>query len=122
KNEGEIPAHTNMTPAALFIFNLQDSKKCFLRYLDVADLLHSFLARLLLLQEFLLAGDVAAVAFGQHVLAQRLHVFAGDDLGTDGRLDGDIKHLPRDQTTHAGHQDRKSTRLNSSHVKISYAV
>src|SRR5690554_7634633 len=32
-----------------------------------------------------------------------------------------VKH-DRHQGLHAGHADRKSTRLNSSHVRISYAV
>src|SRR5690349_19680263 len=39
---------------------------------------------------------------------ERLHVVAGEP---------DVEHLEL-----AGHRDRKSTRLNSSHVEISYAV
>src|SRR5690606_41289401 len=39
--------------------------------------------------------------------------FPSGQAGTD-RIDGGLLRLP--------HQDRKSTRLNSSHVKISYAV
>src|SRR5690606_38217946 len=98
---GKIPAHTGKTSTSLFIFNLQDSKKCFLRYLDVANLLHTFLPSLLLFKQFLLSADVATVAFCQHILAQGLHVLSGDDLGTDGRLDGNIEHLPGNQATHA---------------------
>ena len=40
--------------------------------------------------------DVAAVALGDDVLAEGLHGRAGDDLGADGRLDGHLEHLPRD--------------------------
>jgi hypothetical protein len=48
--------------------------------LDAADVLHLLLALLLLLEQLALAGDVAAVALGQHVLALGLHRLAGDDL------------------------------------------
>src|SRR5690606_39412619 len=39
-------------------------------------------------------------------------------------VDGDLDQVRSEQRKQAGgyHQDRKSTRLNSSHVKISYAV
>ncbi len=41
--------------------------------------------------------DVAAVALGRHVLAHGLDRFAGDDLGADGGLYGDVELLARDQ-------------------------
>ena len=41
-----------------------------LRNLDVADLFHTRLALLLLLEELALTGDVAAIALGRDVLAQ----------------------------------------------------
>src|SRR5262252_1010864 len=69
-----------------FLADLQDREKCFLRNLDAADGLHSFLARFLLLEQLLLASDVAAVALCEHVLALRLHGLAGDDLRADGSL------------------------------------
>src|SRR3712207_7733958 len=45
----------------------------------------------------------------------------GEDIGDaqDEQCGGDVAHLERGE---AGHQDRKSTRLNSSHANISYAV
>src|SRR6186997_588363 len=52
--------------------DLQHGEKRFLRNLDTADALHALLAFLLLLQQLALARNVAAVAFGEHVLAQRL--------------------------------------------------
>ena len=55
-------------------------------------------------QQFAFAGHVAAVAFRQHVFAQRFHGRAGNNLVTDGRLDGDFKHLPGDEVAHAFHQ------------------
>ena len=42
------------------------------------------LALLLLLQQFFLARNVAAIAFGGHVLAQGGDGFAGDHLAADG--------------------------------------
>src|SRR3712207_3978433 len=70
--------------------------------LDAPDVLHPLLARLLLLQQLALAGDVAAVALGQHVLALGLHGLPGDDPAPDGGLDGDVEHLPRDQLPELG--------------------
>src|SRR5581483_9793273 len=45
--------------------------------------LHALLAFLLLLEELALAADVAAVALGKHVLAQRRNGLARDDLIAD---------------------------------------
>src|SRR5690606_40663620 len=42
--------------------------------------------------------------------------------GPTGARPTDPRHAPDGQTPPAETQDRKSTRLNSSHVKISYAV
>ena len=47
-------------------------------------------------EQFFLAGDVAAVALGEDVLAERTDGFAGDDAGADGGLDGDFEELARD--------------------------
>src|SRR5207302_8477307 len=54
------------------------------------------------------------------VRVQRLNLlFARDDFGT-AHVRRMVKNLP--VKIGQVHQDRKSTRLNSSHVKISYAV
>ena len=84
------------------VFDLEDGEERFLRHLDGADLLHALLARLLLLEQLALAGDVAAVAFCQHVLAQRLDVLARDDVGADRGLDRHVVHLARDHLAHLG--------------------
>src|SRR5207249_5655891 len=56
------------------------------------------------------AGDrVAHEQERRHV--EPVHHVPGDQRDMDGFVDGDLHH-----------QDRKSTRLNSSHVSISYAV
>jgi hypothetical protein len=55
----------------------------------------------LLVQQLALARDIAAIAFGGHVLAQRADRFARDDASADGRLDGDLEHLPRNQILQA---------------------
>src|SRR5436190_10288548 len=83
--------------------DLEDGEESFLRDFDGADLLHSFLACLLFFEELALAADVAAVAFCQHVLAQRLDGFARDDIRADGRLDGHVEHLPADDFAHLRH-------------------
>ena len=75
-----------------------------MRDFDAADLFHPFFARFLFFQQFAFARDVAAVAFGQHVFAQGFHGGAGDDLVANRRLDGDFKHLPRDEFAHSFHQ------------------
>ena len=52
-------------------------------------------ALLLLFQQLLLSGDVAAVALGKDVLAQCLDRFAGDDFAADGRLNRHLEQLAR---------------------------
>src|SRR5437870_8320837 len=59
---------------------------------------------------------VLDVVEGRHIgIARQRADFALDRKFTDA-LDQPVAHLP------VGDQDRKSTRLNSSHVAISYAV
>src|SRR5437899_2883148 len=79
------------------LVNLQDREEGFLRDLDRAHLLHAPFSFLLLREELALPGNVAAVAFGGHVLAQRANRFARDHLGTDRGLDHDLEQLARDQ-------------------------
>src|SRR5262245_39902965 len=55
------------------ILALQHRQERLLGDFDSADLLHALLAFLLLLEKLALAGDVAAVALGGHVLAHGLH-------------------------------------------------
>ena len=76
---------------------LEDGHEGALGDLDGADLAHAFLAFLLLFEELALAGNVAAVALGGNVLADLLDRLAGDDLGSDGGLDGDVELLARDE-------------------------
>ena len=63
---------------------------------DAAELAHLLFALFLLFQQLFLAGDVAAVALGQHILAHGLDRLAGDDLAADGRLNGDLEEVARD--------------------------
>src|SRR5689334_17894286 len=73
-------------PAASHI-HLQRGDEGFLRDVDFAELAHALFAFLLLLQKFSFARHVTAVAFCRHVLAERAHGLAGDDLAADGGLD-----------------------------------
>ena len=76
---------------------LQHGEERFLWHLNVSDLLHTFLASLLFLQQFALTAHVAAVALGKHVFAHLLHRLAGNDLCTDSSLDSYIELLARQQ-------------------------
>src|SRR5438067_5893214 len=80
--------------AALRI-HFQRRDKCLLRDFNLAELPHLLFAGLLLLQKLALAGDVAAVTLGGHVLAQSAHGLARDDLAADCRLDRDLEHVRR---------------------------
>ena len=70
----------------LLVPDLQGGEEGFLRQLDVAHALHALFAFLLLFEELALTGNVAAVALGGYVLAERGNGFAGDDLLADGCL------------------------------------
>src|SRR5579885_2717189 len=77
--------------------HLQCRNKRLLRDLDLAELAHLLLARLLLLQQLALAGDVAAIALRGHILSQRLDCLAGNDLAADGRLNRDLEEMLRNE-------------------------
>src|SRR5229473_1264481 len=68
-----------------------------LRDFDLAELAHPLFAFLLLFEELAFAGDVAAIAFGQHVLAQRLDRLARHHPAAERGLDRDLEQLARDQ-------------------------
>src|SRR5947209_10673817 len=70
-----------------------------------------------LVLEDLVQGDLVAVALGGAGRHYRLVLQIGPDLRVFGGGQPDA-HLQR----HEGLEDRKSTRLNSSHANISYAV
>src|SRR6266699_5290919 len=69
------------------LVNLEDREKVFLRNLHRPHLLHALLPLLLLLEQFALPSDVAAVALGCDVLAQRADRLARDHLRGDRGLD-----------------------------------
>src|ERR1700721_4857591 len=58
---------------------LQHGEERLLRDFHTTQLFHALLALFLFLEQLALARDIAAVAFGEHVLAQRLHGGARDD-------------------------------------------
>src|ERR1700730_3529016 len=84
-----------LAPSA--VAHLEGGDEGGLRDLDLAELAHPLFALFLLVEELPLAGHVAAIAFGEDVLAQGLDRLAGDDPPADRRLDGDGKELARDQ-------------------------
>src|SRR6266566_4318889 len=79
------------------LVNLQDRQECLLRDFDRSHLLHALLSFFLLLEQLALARDVAPIALGGHVLAQRADGLAGDHLGADRGLNHDLEQLARDE-------------------------
>src|SRR3954464_12550606 len=77
--------------------DLQHREKRLLRNLNRSHLLHALLSLLLLLEKLSLARDVAAVALGKDVLAQRLDAGARDDFRSDRRLNRDLEQLARNE-------------------------
>src|SRR3954447_22087307 len=88
---------TNSSTGCLALVHPEHRQEGLLRDLDRTHPLHALLALFLLLEQLALAGDVATVALGEHVLAHRAHRFACDDVRADGRLDRDLEHLARDE-------------------------
>jgi hypothetical protein len=82
--------------------NLQNRKKCLLRDIDPPDPLHPALAFLLLFKQLTFAGDVASVALGQDIFPDGRNGFAGNNLCSNGRLNGHLKHLAGNQLLHLG--------------------
>ena len=68
----------------------------FLRDLYVSDDLHSLLSFFLFLEQFLLTGNIAAVALGKDVLAQLSDCLSGYDASADRCLDRHVEQLSRD--------------------------
>src|SRR5260370_5350921 len=98
-----LRGRTKAASARLFA-DLQNGQKRLLRDFNLPDLLHALLAGFLLLEQLAFARDVAAVAFGENVLAHRLDAGARDDMGADRRLHSDVEHLPRDEFLHLVNQ------------------
>src|ERR1700680_2499577 len=94
------PAPRSASPAgppAPLSVGPQHGEEGVLRDVHAADPLHALLACLLLLDQLALAGDVAAVALGDDVLADRPDALAGDDARADGGLQHHLEELARDQ-------------------------
>src|SRR5512145_1143460 len=66
-----------------FVLHFECGEKGLLGNFHFADLFHAFFSFLLPLQKFSLARDVAAVALGGDVFAQRLHRFPRNDPAPD---------------------------------------
>src|SRR5260370_7938394 len=68
--------------------------------LDRTDPLHPLLSFLLLFQELAFAGDVAAVALGEHILPHRRYRLPGDDLTADATRHRTHELPPRHDRLH----------------------
>ena len=75
-----------------------------MRNLDLPDPFHPFFPFFLFLEKFSLARDVAAVALGEDVLAQRFDGFTGDHAISDRGLQGNFEHLAGDELLHLFHE------------------
>src|SRR5437899_3793842 len=76
---------------------LQHRQKRLLGDIHAAHALHAPLAFFLFLEQLALARDVAAIALGENVFAYRADGLPGDHAAANGRLQRNLKHLPRDQ-------------------------
>src|SRR5882762_8122968 len=83
---------------------LQNGEEGFLRNVHLADALHAALAFFLFFEEFAFARNVAAVALGENVLANRRDRFARNDTAANRGLDRHFKHLPRNEFSQARDQ------------------
>ncbi len=79
--------------SALGLVQFKHGKKRFLGHFDVADLLHSFLAAFLFLQQFAFTAHVTAVTFRQDIFANLFHGLPCDDFSPDGSLNSDVELL-----------------------------
>ena len=84
--------------------DFQDGEEGFLGDVDLADALHAVFAFFLFFKEFAFAGNVSAIAFGEHIFANGGDGFAGDDPAADGGLDRHFKHLAGNQLSEAANQ------------------
>src|SRR5215217_5526507 len=83
---------------------LQNGQEGLLGHLNPSDLLHSLLARFLLLEQLALAADIAAVELGGDVLSQRLHGVAGENPRARRGLNRNVEELTRDGLLKALHE------------------
>ena len=79
------------------LIQLENGHKGALGHLNGAYLAHALLTFLLLFKEFALAGDVAAVTLGRHILAHLTYGFTCNDFCADGCLHGNVKLLAGNQ-------------------------
>src|SRR5947207_15670276 len=93
------PQPWSRAPSA--VAHLEGGDEGRLRDLDLAELAHPLFALLLLFEELAFAGHVAAIAFGEHVLAQRLDRLARHHPAAERRLDRDLEQLARDEVLQA---------------------
>src|SRR5512139_1304127 len=92
--------HSSDSDRDSFFPDSQDGQERFLWDFDTADRLHPFLPFFLFFQQFPFPRDVAAVALGCHVFLHRPDGLPGDDFVPYRCLNGDFKHLPRNQLFH----------------------
>src|SRR3546814_17008742 len=94
---GGEPPDQRQGSVSVFVAHAQRGDESLLRNAYRAVFAHPFLAFLLLLQKLPFARDIAAIAFGGHVLAQRRDRLACDHLAADRRLDRNLEQMTRDQ-------------------------
>src|SRR5437660_2721143 len=84
--------------------NFEDGEEGFLRDVHLADALHAALAFFLFFEEFAFARNVAAVALGKYVLANRRNGFARNHAAANRRLNRHFEHLARNQFSQTRYQ------------------
>ena len=79
------------------LVHLEHCKECRLGHLHITNLAHTFLTLLLLLQQLTLTADITTITLGSHILTHLTHSLSGNNLCTNGRLNGNIKLLAGDE-------------------------
>src|SRR5438105_14126145 len=89
--------------------DFEHRQECLLGDIYATDSLHALLAFLLFFQQLTLARDVAAIAFGEHVLSHGRDGFACVDFGSNRCLYVDFVNLSRYQLPHLEQPDSSKT-------------
>src|SRR3712207_8254222 len=68
------------------------------------------------------AANMTALACAREALLGAMNVAEGKAMGLEGAVEYALSEEPANSSATSQSEDRKSTRLNSSHANISYAV
>ena len=83
-----------------FFTDFQDGEESLLRHFHAPHGFHALLSFFLFFKELAFPRNIAAVAFRKDVLLHGSDRLTRDDLAPDGRLNGNLVHLPGNEFLH----------------------